>query len=639
MALPAPVGIQDATAAMTQYIDEHIQHQAQEQAGEKRRVSEKDLLDAVGQRLSLLSIATNDDLNPAARNFRPQPPGDPPPPVPSPMSSVPLVGSPTGPQDMPPDQPPGNYDARRSSWASIRTDGSEEQEDAPIGFPGAPAPPIRPPAMVGRGQRQHPDVPPGRYGDYSQAYAGLPSQEYWPPQPPQGAWDERRGSLDSIRTNEDEDAPPAFVGAPPMLARPQAAPRAPHPLARHGEYNQIANPGYGTSLSQVFSSQPVSSPNRHIDLAGAAEDQWMQQAVHRANASGVAAYSQALPLSPPRRSADGIWGEQARGTSKRGSLDSIVTNDELDYGDQMEAPFAGGRQQGGLRMPPQHPHGRPHHAGIDYAGSLSQSFPSQPGSPPSQPVDLSRGYGQGGAMNPMMQHMYPPVGGGSPLGGQTLPYQALQGPNTGWPPGYFGGGEAAGWGSPHGAAAGMQMAGGGSPYAGQAQAWAQSRPRTTVMLRNLPERFTRSMLTNLLDKEGFGAVYDFVYMPMNFRTKASFGYAFVNVVTPDEACRLCQQLQNFDRWGITTEKVCDVLWSDMHQGLAAHVERYRNSPVMHESVPDEYKPAMFVRGIRVAFPPPTKSLRMPRIRKGADFDFEDGDGPPGGAGQGQAQAV
>ena len=28
-------------------------------------------------------------------------------------------------------------------------------------------------------------------------------------------------------------------------------------------------------------------------------------------------------------------------------------------------------------------------------------------------------------------------------------------------------------------------------------------------------------------------------------------------------------------------KVCRVTWSGPHQGLAAHVERYRNSPVMH----------------------------------------------------------
>ena len=30
----------------------------------------------------------------------------------------------------------------------------------------------------------------------------------------------------------------------------------------------------------------------------------------------------------------------------------------------------------------------------------------------------------------------------------------------------------------------------------------------------------------------------------------------------------------------------------------AHVERYKNSPVMHKSVPDEYKPVIFADGVR-----------------------------------------
>jgi hypothetical protein len=46
----------------------------------------------------------------------------------------------------------------------------------------------------------------------------------------------------------------------------------------------------------------------------------------------------------------------------------------------------------------------------------------------------------------------------------------------------------------------------------------------------------------------------------------------------------------FPSWDIcfsVTRQVCEVRWSGPHQGLEAHVERYRNSPVMHKSVPDE----------------------------------------------------
>lgn len=43
------------------------------------------------------------------------------------------------------------------------------------------------------------------------------------------------------------------------------------------------------------------------------------------------------------------------------------------------------------------------------------------------------------------------------------------------------------------------------------------------------------------------------------------------------------------------------------------MERYRNSPVMHESVPDEYKPVILQNGLRVNFPEPSKAPRPVKI--------------------------
>eukprot|EP00927_Polykrikos_kofoidii_P040276 TRINITY_DN34464_c0_g1_i1.p1 TRINITY_DN34464_c0_g1~~TRINITY_DN34464_c0_g1_i1.p1 ORF type:complete len:332 (+),score=62.58 TRINITY_DN34464_c0_g1_i1:36-998(+) len=150
---------------------------------------------------------------------------------------------------------------------------------------------------------------------------------------------------------------------------------------------------------------------------------------------------------------------------------------------------------------------------------------------------------------------------------------------------------------------------------GGAKAGAAPEERNTVMIRNLPETYTRTMLTNLLDSEGFFGTYDFVYLPTNFRTEASFGYAFVNFVTQQAAVASASHFEGFRQWGVPSERVGEVSWSDMHQGLKAHVDRYRNSPVMHDSVPDEHKPAVFMSGRRVPFPAATKRLRVPRVRR------------------------
>lgn len=72
--------------------------------------------------------------------------------------------------------------------------------------------------------------------------------------------------------------------------------------------------------------------------------------------------------------------------------------------------------------------------------------------------------------------------------------------------------------------------------------------------------------------------------------------------------------QGFSDWGTPSKKSCEVTLGSELQGYEAHVDRYRNSPVMHEAVPDEFTPAMFSEGRRIAFPAPTKPIKQPRLR-------------------------
>mmetsp|Transcript_9027 Transcript_9027/g.14601 ORF Transcript_9027/g.14601 Transcript_9027/m.14601 type:complete len:417 (+) Transcript_9027:90-1340(+) len=144
---------------------------------------------------------------------------------------------------------------------------------------------------------------------------------------------------------------------------------------------------------------------------------------------------------------------------------------------------------------------------------------------------------------------------------------------------------------------------------------ANGLPMTTVMLRNLPNRYTRADLLAMLDEEGFAARYTFVYLPIDFKTHSGLGYAFVDLTEPDVAERLRRHFEGFSRWCIQSDKVCTVSWSHQEQqGLAAHIKRYRNSPVMHGSVPDDWKPMLFQDGQPVPFPPPQRKLRAPQLR-------------------------
>jgi len=86
----------------------------------------------------------------------------------------------------------------------------------------------------------------------------------------------------------------------------------------------------------------------------------------------------------------------------------------------------------------------------------------------------------------------------------------------------------------------------------------------------------------------------------------------LNFVDSEEALRFQLRFDGFCEWGRVSEKIAQVRWGEPLQGLEAHIQRYRNSPVMHPAVSEEYKPMLFSNGRCVPFPGPTQRLRAPR---------------------------
>jgi len=144
---------------------------------------------------------------------------------------------------------------------------------------------------------------------------------------------------------------------------------------------------------------------------------------------------------------------------------------------------------------------------------------------------------------------------------------------------------------------------------------ADSHLQTTVMLKNLPNNLLRDSLVQLLDDAGFNGAYDFLYLPIDFAKDANLGYAFLNLVDGDTATEFWSAFQGFSNWGEdrASSKVCQLEWSQL-QGFKAHVQRYRNSPVMHAAMCDSRRPLLFVAGKRTPFPPPTCRIPAPRRR-------------------------
>lgn len=140
-----------------------------------------------------------------------------------------------------------------------------------------------------------------------------------------------------------------------------------------------------------------------------------------------------------------------------------------------------------------------------------------------------------------------------------------------------------------------------------------SSSRTTLTIRNLNE-CTREMLMDFLDRQGFQGKYDLVYLPLYFRNKRAFAYAFVNFLTESLAREFQSCVDGCSDPTMFGNKCAEVRWS-VCQGLQANIDQYRNSSINHPSVSEEFKPVLF-EGMRIVpFPPPTKTVTAYRRKR------------------------
>lgn len=135
---------------------------------------------------------------------------------------------------------------------------------------------------------------------------------------------------------------------------------------------------------------------------------------------------------------------------------------------------------------------------------------------------------------------------------------------------------------------------------------------TTVMLRNIPNKYTREMLVKVLN-QSYKGHYDFMYLPIDFKNKCNVGYGFVNFCTSEACQRFIKQFDGVDVRqclpGINSKKVAEVTPA-RQQGLTENVRRLRNSPVMNQLIDHpEWMPLILDKnGNAESFPLPDQTV-------------------------------
>eukprot|EP00928_Gymnodinium_smaydae_P026878 TRINITY_DN20967_c0_g2_i1.p1 TRINITY_DN20967_c0_g2~~TRINITY_DN20967_c0_g2_i1.p1 ORF type:complete len:548 (+),score=162.89 TRINITY_DN20967_c0_g2_i1:95-1738(+) len=100
---------------------------------------------------------------------------------------------------------------------------------------------------------------------------------------------------------------------------------------------------------------------------------------------------------------------------------------------------------------------------------------------------------------------------------------------------------------------------------------------TTVMLRNIPNQYTRDRLRSRFKEVGFDDKYDFVYLPGDRTSDRNMGYAFVNLRTPEDCVAFTKAFNEIDVSeilpGFNSTKVCKVSPAGV-QGWQANYEKW-----------------------------------------------------------------
>ncbi|KAG7439993.1 uncharacterized protein BT62DRAFT_938424 [Guyanagaster necrorhizus] len=137
--------------------------------------------------------------------------------------------------------------------------------------------------------------------------------------------------------------------------------------------------------------------------------------------------------------------------------------------------------------------------------------------------------------------------------------------------------------------------------------------RTTVMIKNIPNKMSDRDLMSFIDKVCQRRI-DFMYLRMDFKNGCNVGYAFVNFIQVEDLLLFAKKRLG-QKWNMfSSEKVLQMSYAN-YQGKEALVEKFKNSCIMDEQ--EAWQPKIFYsagpdQGLPEPFPAPTHMKRKER---------------------------
>ena len=96
--------------------------------------------------------------------------------------------------------------------------------------------------------------------------------------------------------------------------------------------------------------------------------------------------------------------------------------------------------------------------------------------------------------------------------------------------------------------------------------------RTTLMIRNIPNKFTKDNFLYLFNKE-FEGKFNCFLLPTDFNEKKNFGYCFINFFNPLDIIYFYYKFNGKNWPGTNSKKICEIIYSKI-QGINKMIRHY-----------------------------------------------------------------
>jgi len=137
------------------------------------------------------------------------------------------------------------------------------------------------------------------------------------------------------------------------------------------------------------------------------------------------------------------------------------------------------------------------------------------------------------------------------------------------------------WGAGSSPLSSADLDGAGAAEAEEAEKVVDWRGKTTIMMRNIPNRYNQALLVTELEEFGFDGSYDFLYLPMNADRNGNRGYAFINFLAEESVRAFRDIYHGAVMGGIRSKEPISILPAAL-QGLEQNFAHYSSTRVMRE---------------------------------------------------------